>query len=61
MSNEHKAEDKRGGKDMPWWSEIWAGLELDFDSDQETLHPKDEAWIERIVQEPLVAGLLRLT
>ena len=46
---------------MPWRSEIWAGLELDFDSDQETLNPKAEAWIERIVQEPWVTGLLRLT
>jgi len=46
---------------MPWTSEIWAGLELDFDSDQETLDPEAEAWIKRIAQEPWVAGLLRLT
>ena len=46
---------------MPWRSELWAGLELDFGSDQETLNPQAEAWIERIVQEPWVAGLLRLT
>jgi hypothetical protein len=46
---------------MPWRSEIWAGLELDFGSDQETLNPQAEAWIEKIAQEPWVAGLLRLT
>ena len=45
---------------MPWRSEIWAGLELDFGSDRETLNPEAEAWIERIVQEPWVAALLRL-
>jgi hypothetical protein len=46
---------------MPWRSEIWAGLELDFSSDQETLNPEAEAWIEKIAQEPWVAGLLQLT
>ena len=46
---------------MPWRSEILAGFELDFGSDQETLNPEAEAWIKRIVQEPWVAGLLRLT
>lgn len=60
MSNEHKAGKKSGDKYMPWGSEIWAGLELDFGSDQETLNPQAEAWIERIVQEPWVAALLRL-
>ena len=60
MSNEHNAEGKRGGKNMPWRSEIWAGLELDFSSDQETLDPQAEAWIERKAQEPWLAALLRL-
>jgi hypothetical protein len=46
---------------MPWRSEIWAGLELDFDSDHETLNPQAESWIERIAQEPWIADLLRLT
>ena len=52
MSNEHKARNRSRGKNMPWRSEIWAGLELDFGSDQETLNPEAEAWIEKIVQEP---------
>ena len=60
MSNEHKARNKKGSKNMPWRSEIWAGFELDFGLDQETLNPQAEAWIERIVQEPWVAALLRL-
>jgi hypothetical protein len=45
---------------MPWRSKLWAGLEPDFGSDQETLNPQAEAWIERIVQEPWLAALLRL-
>jgi hypothetical protein len=61
VSNEHKAGKKSGDKNMPWRSEIWAGLELDFGSDQETLDPEAEAWIKRIVKKPWVAGLLRLT
>jgi hypothetical protein len=61
VSDEHKARNKRGGKNMPWKSEIWVGLEVDFGSDQETLNPEAEAWIERIAQEPWVAGLLQLT
>jgi hypothetical protein len=52
VSHEHKAEDKKGGKNMPWRSEIWTYLELDFGSDQETLNPQAEAWIGRIPQEP---------
>ena len=61
MSNEHNARNKRGDRNMPWRSEILAGIELDFGPDQETLNPEAESWIERIVQEPWVAGLLRLT
>jgi hypothetical protein len=61
VSHEHKARIKRGGKNMPWKSEIWASLELDFGSDQETVNPQAEAWIDRIVQDPWVAALLRLT
>jgi hypothetical protein len=50
VSHEHKARIKRGGKNMPWKSEIWASLELDFGSDQETVNPPQaEAWIDRIV------------
>ena len=60
MSNEHKAGKKSGDKNMPWRSEIWAGFELDFGLDQETLNPQAEAWIKRIVKEPWVAALLRL-
>jgi len=64
MSERRKAngeEHRRGSEPQTWRSEIWAGFELDFDSDQETLNSQAEAWIERIVQEPWVAGLLRLT
>jgi hypothetical protein len=57
----HKEGDRRGSEPQTWRSEIWAGLELDFGSDQETLNPQAEAWIETISQEPWVAGLLRLT
>jgi predicted amidohydrolase YtcJ len=46
VSNERKARNRRGDKIMPWRSEIWAGFELDFGSDQETLDPEAEAWIE---------------
>ena len=60
MSNEHKARNERESKNMPWRSEILAGFELDFGSDQETLNSQAEAWIERIVQEPWLAALLRL-
>ena len=61
-SAKHTAKDDRGGSEpQRWRSEIWEGFELDFGSDQETLDPQAEAWIERIVQEPWVAGLLRLT
>ena len=57
----HGEEHRRGNKPQTWRSEIWAGLELDLDSDQGTLNPLAEAWIKRIVQEPWVAGLLQLT
>jgi hypothetical protein len=57
----HGEEHRRGKKPQTWRSEIWAGLELDLDSDQGTLNPLAEAWIKRIVQEPWVAGLLQLT
>jgi hypothetical protein len=57
----HSEGDRRGSEPQTWRSEIWAGLELDFGSDQGTLTPQAEAWIERIVQEPWVAGLLHLT
>jgi hypothetical protein len=57
----HSEGDRGGSEPQTWRSEIWAGLELDFGSDQETLNPQAEAWIERIVQEPWVAGLLHLT
>jgi hypothetical protein len=64
MSEENEAQSKRNerrGEGMLWRSEIWAGLELDFGSDQEPLDPEAEAWIKRIAQEPWVAGLLQLT
>ncbi len=57
----HSEEDRRGSEPQTWRSEIWAGLELDFGSNQETLNSEAEAWIKRIVQEPWVAGLLQLT
>ncbi len=63
MSAEHEAQserDERQGREEMWRSEIWEGLELDFGSDPETLNPQAEAWIERIVREPWVAGLLRM-
>jgi hypothetical protein len=64
MSEKRKAhgETNRGGSEpQTWRSEIWAGFELNFSSDRETLDPQAEAWIGRIVQEPWVAGLLQLT
>jgi hypothetical protein len=64
MSERQKANgesDRRGSEPQTWRSEIWAAFELDFRSDQATLDPEAEAWIERIVQEPWVAGLLQLT
>jgi hypothetical protein len=60
VSNEQNARNERESKNMPWRSEIWVGFELDFGSDQETLNSQAEAWIERIVQEPWLAALLRL-
>jgi hypothetical protein len=60
VSNEHNARNERESKNIPWRSEIWAGFELDFGLDQESLNPQAEAWIERIVQEPWLAALLRL-
>lgn len=64
MNEEYEARgkgDEQGGGEGMWRSEIWAGLELDFGSDRATLDPQADAWIERIVKEPWVTGLLRLT
>jgi hypothetical protein len=52
VSNEHKARNRSKGENMPWRSEIWADLELDFGSDQQTPNPQALAWIEKIDQEP---------
>jgi hypothetical protein len=56
----HSEGDRGGSEPQTWRSEIWAGIELDFGSDQETLNAQAEAWIERKAQEPWVAALLRL-
>ena len=43
MSEEYEAQskrDQRRGEGEMWRSKIWAGLELDFRSDQEILDPR---------------------
>jgi hypothetical protein len=61
MSNGHEARDEIGGNEMTWKSEIWEGLEHDFAWGREAFDPEAAAWADRIVREPWVEGLLRLT